>query len=349
MTVQLFPFAEYWWFYLAFTAFVLILLGLDLGVFHRRAHAVSIREAAVWSVVWISLAMAFNYGLYQYALWWFPQDPRLTAAAGFDPQLAARETALEFLAGFVVEKSLSVDNIFVFIVIFAYFAVPAEYQHRILFFGILGALVFRSIFIALGSVLLQFHWVIYLFGAFLVFTGLKLLFSSEKPVEPEKNPVIRLVRRLMPVSPRLHGQSFLVRQNGVHYATPLLLTLLVVEFTDIIFAVDSVPAIYALTDEPLIVFTSNVFAILGLRALYFVLAGMMDKFYLLKYGLAVVLIFVGVKMALLNELFGGKFPITWSLVIIAGVLGLSMASSLIFPKRHAEAVAGGVGANTHLH
>jgi tellurite resistance protein TerC len=347
MSVQLFPVAEYWWFYLAFTGFVFFLLALDLGVFHRHAHAVSIREAAVWSVVWISLALAFNYGLYQYALWWFPQDPRLAAAAGFDPHLAARETALEFLAGFVVEKSLSVDNIFVFIVIFKYFAVPAENQHRTLFFGILGALLFRSIFIALGSVLLQFHWVSYLFGAFLVFTGVKLLCSSEKPVEPGSNPVIRVLRRLMPVSPQPHGQSFFLRHNGLLHATPLFLTLLVVEFTDIIFAVDSVPAIYALTDEPLIVFTSNVFAILGLRALYFVLAGMMDKFYLLKYGLGVVLIFVGTKMALLNELFGGKFAITWSLAIIAGVLGLSMASSLLFPRRHAEAVAG--GASTDLH
>jgi tellurite resistance protein TerC len=348
MSVQLFPFAEYWWFYLAFTGFVFLLLALDLGVFHRKPHAVSIREAAVWSVVWISLALAFNYGLYQYALWWFPQDPRLTAMPGLDVQAAARETALEFLAGFVVEKSLSVDNIFVFIVIFGYFAVPAEYQHRILFFGILGALLFRSIFIALGSVLLQLHWVIYLFGAFLVFTGVKLLFSPEKPVEPERNPLIRLVRRLMPVSPQLHGQSFFVRRNGALHATPLFLTLVVIEFTDIIFAVDSVPAIYALTDEPLIVFASNVFAILGLRALYFVLAGMMDKFHLLKYGLAVVLIFVGVKMALLNELFGGKFPITWSLAIIAGVLGLAVACSLLFPRRHPGAVAGKAGAGTHL-
>jgi tellurite resistance protein TerC len=349
MTVQLFPFTEYWWFYLAFTAFVFFLLALDLGVFHRQAHAVSIREAAIWSVVWISLALLFNYGLYQYALWQFPQDPRLTAVVGFDPQAAARETALEFLAGFVVEKSLSVDNIFVFIVIFTYFAVPAEYQHRILFFGILGALLFRSIFIALGSVLLQFHWVIYLFGAFLVFTGVKLLFSSEKPVKPDKNPVVRLVRRLVPVSPHLHGQKFFVRQDGVLQATPLFLALTVVEFTDIIFAVDSVPAIYALTDEPLIVFTSNVFAILGLRALYFVLAGMMDKFYLLKYGLAVVLIFVGVKMVLLNELFGGKFPITWSLSIIAGILALSVAASLVFPRRHAGAAAGSASVDKHLH
>jgi tellurite resistance protein TerC len=340
MAVQLFPFAEYWWFYLAFTGFLFLLLALDLGVFHRQARAVSVREAAIWSLLWISLALAFNYGLYRYALWWFPQDLRLTAVPGFDPLLAARETALEFLAGFVVEKSLSVDNIFVFIVIFSYFAVPAAYQHRILFFGILGALVFRSIFIALGSILLQFHWVIYLFGAFLVFTGIKLLFSPEKPVEPEKNPVIRLIRRLVPVSPQLHGQAFFVRLGGVLHATPLFLTLMVVEFTDIIFAVDSVPAIYALTDEPLIVFTSNVFAILGLRALYFVLAGMMDKFHLLKYGLAIVLIFVGVKMAVLNELFGGKFPITWSLAIITAVLGVSMVASLLLPRHHAEAGGG---------
>lgn len=335
--VTLFPFAEYWWFYLAFLAGVLVLLALDLGVFHREAHEVSFREAAVWSAVWIGLALAFNYGLYQFALWKFPQDPRLLAVPGFDPTAAARETALEFLTGFIVEKSLSVDNIFVFVLIFNFFALPAKYQHRVLFFGILGALVFRAVFIVLGSALLQFHWVVWIFGLFLIVSGLKIMFAPEKGIDPERNPIIRLFRRFVPVTPAFHGQRFFVRLNGVLHATPLFVTLLFVEVTDIIFAVDSVPAIYALTGEPLIVFVSNVFAILGLRALYFLLAGMMDRFYMLKYGLAIVLVFVGLKIAWLNDLYGGKFPITISLGIIATVIALSVLASLLFPRPHPTA------------
>jgi len=330
--ITLFPFAQYWWFYLAFLAGVLVLLALDLGVFHREAHEVSFREAATWSAVWVSLALAFNYGLYHFALWTFPQDPRLLALPGFDAAAAAKETALEFLTGFVVEKSLSVDNIFVFVLIFKFFALPAKYQHRVLFFGILGALIFRAIFIVLGSALLQFHWVVWVFGLFLVASGLKIMFAPEKGIDPEKNPIIRLFRRFVPVTPTLHGQRFFVRLNGALHATPLFVTLLFVEVTDIIFAVDSVPAIYALTGEPLIVFVSNVFAILGLRALYFLLAGMMDRFYMLKYGLAVVLMFVGLKIAWLNELYNGKFPIAISLGIIAAVITISVIASLLFPK-----------------
>jgi tellurite resistance protein TerC len=330
--ITLFPFAQYWWFYLAFLAGVLVLLALDLGVFHREAHEVSFREAATWSIVWVSLALAFNYGLYHFALWKFPQDPRLLAIPGFDAAAAAKETALEFLTGFVVEKSLSVDNIFVFVLIFNFFALPAKYQHRVLFFGILGALIFRAIFIVLGSALLEFHWVVWVFGLFLIASGLKIMFAPEKGINPEKNPIVRLFRRFVPVTPALHGQRFFVRLNGVLHATPLFVTLLFVEVTDIIFAVDSVPAIYALTGEPLIVFVSNVFAILGLRALYFLLAGMMDRFYMLKYGLAVVLIFVGLKIAWLNGLYGGKFPISISLGIIATIIALSVVASLLFPK-----------------
>jgi tellurite resistance protein TerC len=330
--ITLFPFAQYWWFYLAFLGGVLILLALDLGVFHREAHEVSFREAATWSAVWVSLALAFNYGLYHFALWTFPQDPRLLALPGFDAAAAAKEAALEFLTGFIVEKSLSVDNIFVFVLIFKFFALPAKYQHRVLFFGILGALVFRAVFIVLGSALLQFHWVVWVFGIFLVASGLKIMFAPEKGVDPEKNPLIRLFRRFVPVTSALHGQQFFVRLNGVLHATPLFVTLLFVEVTDIIFAVDSVPAIYALTGEPLIVFVSNVFAILGLRALYFLLAGMMDRFYMLKYGLAVVLMFVGLKIAWLNELYNGKFPIAISLGIIAAVITISVIASLLFPK-----------------
>jgi len=335
--VTLFPFAQYWWFYLAFLAGVLVLLALDLGVFHREAHEVRFREALTWSAVWVSLALAFNYGLYHFALWKFPQDPRLLAIPGFDAAAAAKETALEFLTGFVVEKSLSVDNIFVFVLIFNFFALPARYQHRVLFFGILGALIFRAIFIVLGSALLELHWVVWVFGLFLIASGLKIMFAPEKGINPEKNPIVRLFRRFVPVTPVFHGQRFFVRLNGVLHATPLFVTLLFVEVTDIIFAVDSVPAIYALTGEPLIVFVSNVFAILGLRALYFLLAGMMDRFYMLKYGLAVVLMFVGLKISWLNGLYGGKFPITISLGIIAAVIALSVVASLLFPRRHQSA------------
>lgn len=335
MTINLFPFAEYWWFYAAFTGFVLLLLAVDLGVFHRKAHDVSFREAAIWSIVWVALALAFNYLLFQYALWRFPQVPGLTALPGFDPASAARQTALEFLTGYIVEKSLSVDNIFVFAVVFSYFAIPAKYQHRVLFYGILGALAFRALFIAMGSVLMQYQWVVLVFGAFLIFTGIKMMFTPKKGVEPDKNPLIRLVRKFVPVTQELHGQRFFVRVKGALHATPLFITLLFLELTDVIFAVDSVPAIFALTDEPLIVFTSNVFAILGLRAMYFMLAGAMDKFYMLKYGLALVLIFVGLKMVWLNDWYGGKFPISLSLGIISSVIASSVILSFLFPKRRA--------------
>ena len=321
-----FPFADYWWFYLGFAGFVMALLALDLGVFHRKAHAVSIREASIWSVVWIGLALAFNFGFYQYAAWKFARDPRLLQIPGFDPESASRQVGLEFLTGYVVEKILSLDNIFVFVVVFTFFAIPAIYQHRVLFYGILGALVFRAIFIALGSALLQYHWVILLFGGLLILTGLKMMFAPERKIDPDRNPVIRLFRRFVPVTPELHGQRFFVRLKGVLYATPLFVALLFVEISDIIFAIDSVPAIFALTREPMIVFTSNIFAMLGLRSLYFLLAGAVERFALLKYGLALVLVFVGLKMVWLNDAFGGKFPIGWSL----GIIGVVIAASILF-------------------
>ncbi|MBX3737519.1 MAG: TerC family protein [Candidatus Didemnitutus sp.] len=333
-SIPLFPFADYWWLYGLFTLFVLGMLALDLGVFHRQAHEVRFKEALGWSAVWITLALLFGYGLYQYALYQFPLDPRL---AGLDHAALARQTGLEYLTGFVVEKSLSVDNIFVFVVVFGYFAVPLKYQHRVLFYGILGALVFRVIFIALGAVLMKFHWVIWLFGGFLVLTGCKILFAPEKPIEPEKNPFIRLLRRLMPVTAQLHGQSFFAKLDGAWHATPLLVCLVFLEVTDIVFAVDSVPAIFALTKEPLVVFTSNIFAILGLRALFFLLAGVMHKFRFLKYGLGLILIFVGLKMVWLNDAFGGKFPIGWSLGLIGALLAGAIAASLLIPARPAPA------------
>jgi tellurite resistance protein TerC len=335
--VELFPFAEYWWFYAGFTLFVCLLLALDLGVFHRKAHTVSIKEASLWTVVWVTLALAFNTAFYFYLLNHLPEDPRVASLPGFDAERAARTAALQFLAGYITEYSLSVDNIFVFVVVLNYFSIPTQMQHRVLFFGILGALVFRAVFIALGAILLRFEWVVWIFGAFLVFTGVRMMFAQEKGVEPEENAIIRLFQRKVPVTHAFQGQRFFVRLQGVVHATPLFVALMFLEMTDIVFAVDSVPAIFALTREPLIVFTSNIFAILGLRNLYFMLRGAIDKFHMLKYGLGIVLVFVGLKMVLLNRLFGGHFPIEWSLGVIIGVIGGSIALSLLFPKPPEEA------------
>ena len=316
----LFPFAEYWWFYGAFLLFVLLMLALDLGVFNRKAHVVSFKEATIWSIVWVVLALVFNFIFYQYSLSKFGTE-------------TAGQVALEFLTGYVIEYSLSVDNIFVFVLVFSYFGIPAEYKHRVLFYGILGALFFRAVFIALGSALMQFHWVIYLFGGFLIITGIKMFFSNNEEIEPEKNFLIRIFKKIMPVTHEIDGKSFFVRRDGILHATPLFIALLFLEATDIIFAVDSVPAIFSITNEPLIVFTSNIFAILGLRSMYFMLAGAIDKFYLLKYGLAIVLVFVGLKMVWLNDAFGGKFPISWSLGFILGTIAVSVVVSLMFPRK----------------
>jgi tellurite resistance protein TerC len=312
----LFPFAEYWSFYAAFTVGVLAVLAIDLGVFHRQAHVVTVRESLAWSMVWVGLALAFNYGLYLYA------------ASKFPPEIAQR-VGLEFLAGYLVEKSLAVDNVFVFVLVFGYFAVPLKYQHRVLFYGIIGALIFRAIFIALGSVLMEYKAVVILFGIVLIVSGVKMVLAPKQAVEPAKNPVIRLFHRIMPVAREMHGQSFFVRLAGKVHATPLFVALLFLELSDIVFAVDSVPAIFALTREPLLVFTSNVCAILGLRAMYFLLAGAVERFHLLHYGLAAILVFVGLKMVWLNELFGGKFPIQWSLGIIAALLAAAIVASMV--------------------
>jgi tellurite resistance protein TerC len=294
-----------------FNVFVLGILALDLLVLHRKAHAVSLREALAWSCVWISLALLFAVGVYFFR---------------------GGEKALEFLTGYVIEWSLSVDNLFVFLVIFSYFAVPPIYQHRVLFWGILGALVLRAVFIATGTALLtNFHWMIYVFGGFLIFTGIKLLFAGEEKIEPEKNPAVRLVRRFMNVTPDYHGQQFFIRKGRRLWATPLFLVLIVVETTDVIFGVDSIPAIFAITLDPFIVYTSNVFAILGLRALFFLLAGVMDMFRFLKIGLSFVLCFVGIKMVIVDFY---KIPIGISLGVVAGILGISiLASIFVRPKR----------------
>jgi tellurite resistance protein TerC len=335
----LFPFAEYWWLYAVFTGGILALLALDLGVLHRETRPVSVREAAGWSAVWVSLALLFNVALYFYVAGTFDGDAEL-ARLGLDADDAAWQTALEFLTGYLVEYSLSVDNIFVFVLVLRYFAVPAVHQHRVLFYGILGALVFRGVFIALGSVLMQFHWVVWLFGTFLIVTGVKMAMSSDTAIAPDRNPLLRLLRRLVPVAKEFHGPRFLIRDGGRWVATPLLVALCCLEATDIVFALDSVPAIFALTREPFIVFTSNVFAILGLRSLYFLLGDAVERFHLLRYGLAVVLVFVGLKMVWLDAWYGGKFPIGLSLGIIAGVLITSIVASLVVSRRVGEPQAG---------
>lgn len=295
--------------WLGFLGFVIAMLAIDLGVFHRNAHDVTLKEAAVWSAVWVAFAIVFAIGIH---VWFGPQR------------------ALEFTTGYLIEKALAVDNIFVFVIIFSTFAVPSMYQHRVLFWGVLGALAMRAVFIFAGGAFLQrFHWAIYVFGGILALTGLKLLIQRDAVPEPEKNPVIRLFRRFVPMTDKYHGDKFWIRDKGKLIATPLFLALVAVEVTDLIFAVDSIPAIFAVTTDPFIVFTSNIFAILGLRSMYFLLAGVVSKFVYLKVGLSVVLIFVGAKMLLMDVY---KVPILASLAIIAGILVTSVVASLVRTK-----------------
>jgi tellurite resistance protein TerC len=296
-----------------FSIFVLGMLALDLGLFSRKPHEVHFKEALGWSIVWVTLSLIFNAWIYfEYG----------------------SQKALEFLTGYLIEKALSVDNIFVFVVLFASFAVPKIYQHRVLFWGVIGALVMRAIFIGLGAALIsRFHWIMYIFGAILIYTGIKLMFQGDNhDPHPERNPIYKLGRRLMPAVPEYHGKAFTIVKNGRRYATPLLLVLIAIEATDVVFAVDSIPAIFAITTDPFIVYTSNIFAILGLRAMYFLLAGVIDKFHYLNVGLALVLMFVGVKM-IIAEWY--KVPISASLIVIAALLGASIAASVIWPK-HVE-------------
>jgi len=294
-------------FWIGFNLFVLLMLALDLGVFNRKAHLISIKEALIWSGVWITLAMCFNGLIYYWQ---------------------GETKALEFFTGYVVEKSLSVDNIFVIVLIFSYFKTPAIHQHKILFWGIIGALIMRAIFIFAGVAILEkFHWMIYIFGVILIFTGYKMFVQKDKTIEPEKNPAIKFFRRIMPFTNELHHGDFFITQNGKRFATPLFLVLIVVETTDLIFAVDSIPAILAITQDEFIVYTSNVFAILGLRSLYFALAGMMDKFRYLSKGLALILIFVGLKMSMVDFY---KIPILIALLVIVVILITSIITSLVF-------------------
>jgi tellurite resistance protein TerC len=308
------------WLWVGFNLFVLSMLALDLGVFHRHAHKVSIKEATIWSIAWITMAMVFNLGLY---LFWDKVSPTSSYSNS--------EAALAFFTGYLIEKSLSVDNIFVFVLIFTFFAVPAIYQHRVLFWGILGALIMRGALIAIGAVLLkEFHWIIYLFGAFLIFTGIRMAIHRNEEMHPEQNPVVKLLRKIMPVTEEYEGDHFFIRRAGKLLATPLFLVLLIVESTDLVFAVDSIPAIFAVTNDPFIVYTSNVFAILGLRSLYFLLSGVIDKFYYLKLGLSVVLAFVGTKMVIVDIY---KIPVGLSLGVIAAILTIAVVASLLRSRR----------------
>ncbi|MCP5268350.1 MAG: TerC family protein [Zoogloeaceae bacterium] len=307
------------WMWAAFIAFVLVMLALDLFVFGgKQAHKVSVKEAAIWSLVWVSLALLFNLGL-----WW-----HLGATVG--PEIADQK-ALEFLTGYLIEKSLSVDNVFIFLLIFSSFHVAAEYQRRVLIYGVLGAIVMRAIMILAGAwIVREFNWVLYLFGAFLVITGIRMLVMAEKEPDLEKNPVLRLARRHLRISEGYHGEKFMVMKDGVRYFTPLFLVLILIEASDLIFAVDSIPAIFAITTDPFIVFTSNIFAIMGLRALYFLLADVADRFHLLKYGLAMVLAFIGSKMLIMPWY---HVPVAASLAIVAVLIGTSVVASLIATRK----------------
>lgn len=299
--------------WVSFNAFILLMLALDLGVFQRKTHAVTVKEALIWSAVWIVLALAFNVFVY------------------YD---FGKQKAIEFLTGYILEKSLSVDNIFVFVLLFSYFKVPSIYQHKVLFWGVLGALILRAILIAVGALMIaKFHWVIYVFGAFLVFTGFRMAKQNDEDIHPEDNFLIRFFKKLFPVTNEYHGEKFFVKLDGKKFATPLFIVLLAIEFTDLVFAFDSIPAIFAVTSDPFIVYTSNIFAILGLRSLYFALAGVIHKFHFLKIGLSMILIFIGMKM-LIMDLY--KIPTTYSLGVIAIVLTASVVLSILKPKQEEE-------------
>jgi tellurite resistance protein TerC len=297
-----------------FNVFVLGMLALDLGVFHRKSHTVTVREALTWTGVWVTLSLFFNLFIYYYF---------------------GEEKAVEFFTGYLIEKSLSVDNIFVIIMIFSYFQVPQEYQHKVLFWGILGALVMRVIFIFSGIELIhRFHWLVYIFGGFLVFTGIRMITSGDDKIEPEKNPIIKLARRMFSVTPTFEGDQFFTKREGKTWVTPLFLVVILIEVTDLIFAVDSIPAILSISEDPFIVYTSNVFAILGLRSLYFALSGIEKYFHYLKFGLSAILIFVGVKMCIVDFY---KIPVSISLIVIVFVLAIAMLASVLFPKKESVA------------
>ncbi|MFN9993141.1 MAG: TerC family protein [Phycisphaerales bacterium] len=319
------------WMYAGFLALVAVFLVLDLGVFHRKTHVISMKEALGWTVVWVVAALAFNVLIYfAYENHWLGIGQAVPQLDGTVRDVSGFEASKLYLAGYLVEKSLAMDNVFVIAIVFSYFAIPALYQHRVLFWGIIGALLMRGAMIALGAQLIrEFDWIIYVFCGFLILTGIKMAFAGDEQIDPAKNPVVRLVKKFVPISDQLDGEKFFTRVNGIRMATPLFLALVVVEFTDLIFAVDSIPAIFAITADPFLVFTSNIFAILGLRSLYFCLASMMGKFRYLKPSLVAILLFVGVKMLLVHTKF--KIDTGVSLGVVVGILCVGVIASLLKP------------------
>ena len=332
-STHIFPFNQFWPVYLLFGLGVSIVLWLSLRAFGRQAHEVSIREATVSALSWLGIALLFNIGLYVLTLWRLQSDPAIAASLGSTQDALARQTALEFISGYLLEKSLAVDNLFVFLVIFRFFSIAPQFQQRVLFYGLFGAIVLRAVFIAMGSVVMEIPVVVIGFGLFLIYQGFAVLRGREPEIDPDKNTVLRLLKRILPISSAMDGQRFFTKVDGKWLCTPLFVALILVEFTDIMFAFDSVPAIFGLTKEPMVVFTSNLFAVIDLRALYFLLAAFISRFHYLSYGLSFVLIFIGVKMALLDEILHMKLPTEISLMIVLSLIIGSIVLSLIKPPQ----------------
>ena len=330
-SVHIFPFSTFWPVYLLFSVGVSLVLWLSLRTFSRQAHEVSVREATISALSWLGIALGFNICLYIFTLWYVQHDPLLAASLGATPEALARQTALEFLSGYLLEKSLAVDNLFVFLVIFRFFSVAPQYQQRVLFYGLFGAIVLRAIFIAMGSFVMEIPMVVIGFGLFLMYQGFSVLRGKEPEIHPEKNRVLRVLKRFLPISNSMDGQRFFTKIDGRWLCTPLFVTLIFVEITDIMFAFDSVPAIFGLTKEPMVVFTSNIFAVIDLRALYFLLAAFVSRFHYLSYGLSFVLIFIGLKMALFDEILHMRLPTEISLMVVLSLIIGSIILSLAKP------------------
>jgi tellurite resistance protein TerC len=332
-SLHIFPFSDFWPLYVLFSLGVSIVLWLSLRAFGRQAHEVGIREATISALSWLGIALVFNACLYAFTYWHLSHRPDLAAALGSTPQALATQTALEFLSGYLLEKSLAVDNLFVFLVIFRFFSVAPEYQHRVLFYGLFGAIVLRALFIAMGAVVMEIPWVVIGFGIFLIYQGISVLKGKEPEIHPEKNRVLKLLNRFLPVSKNLDGQRFFTKVDEKWMCTPLFITLIFVEITDVMFAFDSVPAIFGLTKEPMVVFTSNIFAVIDLRALYFLLAAFISRFHYLSYGLSFVLVFIGAKMALFDEILHMKLPTEISLMVVLSLIIGSIVLSLAKPPK----------------
>jgi tellurite resistance protein TerC len=338
---HIFPFSDFWPFYIVFSVGVMVVLWTSLKAFHKKAHEISVKEASISALSWMCLALAFNVILYFFTLYRLEANPDLAAQLGADASVLAQRTALEFLSGYLVEKALAVDNLFVFIVIFRFFSIPAHLQHRVLFYGLFGALALRAVFIAMGSAVMDIHWVVIGFGLFLIYQGIEVLRGKEPEIHPEKNRMLRVLNRYLPVSQHLEGENFFTRVSGKWMVTPLFIALIFIEVTDIMFAFDSVPAIFGLTKEPLIVFSSNIFAVIDLRALYFLLAAFIGRFHYLSVGLSLVLVFIGSKMAILDGFLAYDLPTEVSLLVVLGLIGGSILLSLVKPPAKVDQVAEG--------